>query len=367
LRFASWLEGKSGLSTIVRIVAGTGPQARKKQQEYLKELKAEIDNQKLPAFPRVIVAEDPETAVPVVLQSHGLGPVKPNTVLLNWYDRSSEYGEPGLKNYTRYLRVGLRYGCNLVLLAAGPDEFPTLEQIGPSDRRIDVWYRDDATGRLCLLLAYLVTRTERWHGARIRLLAAARAGQGGEEALQELKQMLEDVRITAEPLIVDDPGHEAIVRESAGSHLVFLPFRLTGDGPTAIHEGPLDDTLRQLGVTALVLARQDIDLDAEPEEGKPARIAEAVDAADQAEKTARKIEKEALKAEKDAAEARAKLEAAANGSVEPDQLEALTEVARQAAESAEKSKRGAAKARVKAEDAEREANSVKEDSESEDR
>jgi branched-subunit amino acid transport protein len=365
LRFASWLEGKSGLCTIVRIVAGKAAQARKKQQEALKELKAEIDQQKLPAFPRVIVTEDPEGAAAVVIQAHGLGPVKPNTVLLNWYDRSSEYGEPGLKNYTRYLRMGLRHGCNLVLLAAGPDEFPALEQVRPSDRCIDVWYRDDATGRLCLLLAYLVTRTERWQGARIRLIAAAPKASSGEEALQELKQMLEDVRITAEPLIVEDPGHEAIVRESAGSQLVFLPFRLTDDGPTGIHEGPLDDTLRRLGITALVLARQEINLDAEPEEGKPAQIAEAVDAADQARKTARKIEKEALKAEKGAAKVEAKLEAAANGAAEPDKLEALTEETRRAGESAEKSKRRAAKARVKADDAEREANSVKEETESE--
>ena len=66
-----------------------------------------------------------------------------------------------------------------------------------------------------------------------------------------------------------------------------------------------------------------------------------------------------------AAEVEAKLEAAANGSVEPDQLEALTEETHRAAELAEKSKRRAAKARVKADDAEREANSVKEETESE--
>ena len=71
--------------------------------------------------------------------------------------------------------------------------------------------------------------------------------------------------------------------------------------------------------------------------------------------------------EKDAAEAQAKLESAADGSTEPDQLEALTEEVRQTAELAEKSKRRAAKARVKADDAERQANSVKEDTESEDR
>ena len=365
LRFASWLEGNSGLCTIVRIVPGQGSEARRAQKEALKALKAEIDTLKLPAFPRVIVAADPEIAAPVVIQSHGLGPVRPNTVLLNWYDQSSAYGEPGLRSYGRYLRMGLRFGCNLVLLAAGPDEFAVVEQVRSSDRRIDVWYRDDATGRLCLLLAYLMTRTKGWKDARIRLLAAAPKEKSRDEAQQELEQMLEDARIPAELLIVDDPGHEAVVRASSASSVVFLPFRLTDEGPTSVHEGPLDDLLRKLGITTLVLARQDIDLDAEPEEGKPAQIAEAVDAAAKTEKTARKIEKEAAKAEKEARETKEKLDAAASTPGETDQVRELTEEAREAEEAAEKSKRRAAKARAKAEDAGRAADTLTGDVETE--
>jgi amino acid transporter len=358
LRFASWLEGKSGLSTLVRIIAEQGPQTRRVQGETLKALRAEIDKQKLPVFPRVIVAEDPEAAAPVLIQAHGLGPVRANTVLLNWYDRSSEYGEPGLRNYGRYLRMGLRFGCNLVLLAAGPDEFSVVERVSSSDRRIDVWYRDDATGRLCLLLAYLMTRTDGWKGARIRLLAAVPNDRSRDEAQQDLQQMLEDARITAEPLIVDDPGHEAVIRESRASSVTFLPFRLTDEGPTSVHEGPLDDVLRHLGITALVLARQDIDLDAEPEAGKYAEIVQAVDAAAEMTKTARKIEKDAVKAKKEAHEAKEKLEAAADSPAESDQLEELVEKVSEAEQAAEKAKRRAAKARAKAQDAGREADTL---------
>jgi amino acid transporter len=358
LRFASWLEGRSGLCTIVRLVRGEGPRTARQRQEAFQELKSEIDRHKLPAFPRVIVAPDPEVAAPVLLQSHGLGPVRANTVLLNWFDRSAEYGAPGLRNYARYLRMGLRFGCNLVLLGAGPDDFSVVERTEEKRRRIDVWFRDDLTGRLSVLLAYLMTRTEGWGGASIRLIAALPDSRQREEFAEELRGMLDDARITAEPLIVDDPGHEAIVRESAAASVVFLPLRLTDEGPVSVYEGALDDLIRKLGVTALVLARQEIDLDAEPEEGKHAEIAGAVDAKARMEKASRKAEKEAARAADEAREAQEKLDDARSSGGSAEELTPLVNGARSAAEEAEAKKRRAAKARAKAEEAAREANSL---------
>jgi len=201
LRFAAWLEGRSGLTTVVRVIRGEGLAGRRLQEEAFKELKAEIEKSGLPAFPRVIVAPTPQNVLPVLLQSHGLGPLRPNTVLLNWYDRSSDYGAPGLRHYARYLRQALRFRCNLVLLGAGPDEFDVIAKSEPADRRIDVWYRANATGNLTLLLAYLMTRTKGWDEAAIRLLAPAPRDKSREEALHGFQQMLDEVRIPAEPVI----------------------------------------------------------------------------------------------------------------------------------------------------------------------
>jgi amino acid transporter len=358
LRFASWLEGRSGLTTIVRVIAGEGAEGARLRQKELQELKAEIDRHKLSAFARVIVAPDPEGAAPVVLQSHGLGPVRPNTVLLNWFDRSADYGAPGMRSYGRYLRLALRFGCNLVLLGAAAEDFDVVAQTPAENRTIDVWYRDGATGRLSLLLAYLMTRTEGWQQARIRLLSAVQTGEQRDQALAELQQMLEDARISAEPLIVDDPGHAAMVRESAAASVVFVPFRLTDEGPTSIYEEPCDDLIRGLGVTALVLAKQDIDLDAQPEEGRPSEIAQAVDALDKTAKAARRTEKEAAKAETAAREAREKLVQAETTGTDESKLNGLADEARAAEEQAQRAKRRAAKARFKAEDAAKEANTL---------
>lgn len=43
------------------------------------------------------------------------------------------------------------------------------------ERRIDVWWWDDASSRLALLFAYLMKRTETWDQAALRLVAPASA------------------------------------------------------------------------------------------------------------------------------------------------------------------------------------------------
>ena len=47
-----------------------------------------------------------------------------------------------------------------------------LENIPSKNRRIDVWWWGDASSRLMLLLAYLMTRSDDWKDSKIRVLAA---------------------------------------------------------------------------------------------------------------------------------------------------------------------------------------------------
>jgi len=67
--------------------------------------------------------------------------------------------------------------------------------------QIDVWWRGDDTSRLMLLLAYLVTRREKWESAKIRLLAVNYSSDS-EKNREALAEILNEVRISAEPLIV---------------------------------------------------------------------------------------------------------------------------------------------------------------------
>jgi hypothetical protein len=245
--------------------------------------------------------------------------------------------------------VGLRFGCNVVILATDLESFASVAAQRPSDRRIDVWHRDNATGRLQLLLAYLMTRKTEWQDARIRLLAVPGKDQPPDQAREELEQMLEDVRIAAELEIVTGFEGETILEHSAGSSVVFLPFRLGDAGPRTVSDEPLDDVVRELGICAAVLAAQDITLDAEPEEGKHAEVAEAVDTAVKAQKTAEKAEKDAAETARHAEKLQDELEGVRSSDAAPETVAKLEESKRDADEEAEQSRRRAAKARAKAE------------------
>ncbi len=293
IRFASWIEGGSGVTTAVRILEGEGALVRKKRLEMEEELRKEIEDRELDAFALVVNFSNGEVGFPVLLQAAGLGPIRANTILLNWYDQDKgEKGIEGLKSYGKFLRGSVRFGCNVVVLATGSDTFKKLSLDSSARTRIDVWWRDDATSKLNLMLAYLMTRTPEWSGAEIRVLAAVHSAQVEQDRITQINEMLSDVRIDAEVEVVETISNEIIIQFSSKSSLVFAPFRLKDDGPIGIDETSLDDLVNKIPVLAMVLAAQDIELTSEPDEGKHGEIASAMDKVAKAESRVKHSEKE---------------------------------------------------------------------------
>jgi len=351
LRFASWIEGGSGLTTLVQFVTGEGPRVRRERDRQELELRQEIERQGLRAFSRVIVTGRGQEAMPLTLQSYGLGPVRANTMLLNWVDRRKGDGDLShMRRFGERLRIGLRHGCNVIVVSAHAGDFEKIERSKPRQRRIDVWYRDNASGRMMLMLAYLMTRTDTWSDARIRLHAVVDSG-GDEETLRErLREMLDDVRIVADVEIVAEAGTRVVVERSLDACAVLLPITVTEDGPRAIY-GDLGEMLPALGLTALVVASQDIELDAAPEEGRHGEIAQAMDEAQRTAKAVSKIERESRSATKQLETLREKLDRALADNSPEEEKTAIEEQIKQAIAECERHQKRAAKAQAKAETA----------------
>ncbi len=179
-----------------------------------------------------------------------------------------------------------------------------MQTVSSADRSIDVWWRDDPSGRLMLLLAHLMTRNAQWEEARIRLLTATSDPKNRTEAVKEdLRLMLEEIRIDAAPQVITDPDEQSIATNSEDASLVLMPFRMGNGKILGAYNTDIDDLARRGMMVALVLAAEDIDLDAEPEEGKHGEVAAALDALTAVGKKAGQLEKEATKALKKAAEA----------------------------------------------------------------
>ena len=353
LRFSSWLEGRSGLTTAVQILEGEGAKMIKLREECQTELRRHIKDSGVKAFDLVVTAPDLITGAKILLQSHGIGAVKANTIVLNWLEQRW-LNEEGERRYGENLAAALRLGCNVVILDAEYGDWLALQEKPREERVIDVWWWDDATSRLMLLLAYLITRNEEWSEAKIRVLFRS-AREAPEAALERMEQTLEDARIDAEPVILPELNADIVSESSREASLVMLPLRLRNCQPLGPFGDDPEDLFNRLPVVALVLAAEDIPLDAEPEDGEAGEAAARLDAADAATRKAEKAENKAARATQTAEALEAKVEKAESKEVNEEEKALLETRAAQAKEEAEKAARKSAKAKAKAEDAEREA------------
>jgi len=309
LQFAEWIGGTTGLVSAVKIVEGSVLKTAKEKETALTELNTCIREAGLRIFPLVVSGRDISQTLETLLQSYGIGPLKGNTLLCNWYGETLT-SFPGLTamKFGHNLRRAFRCGYNLVVFHGDPLRTDHLFDESKKERIIDVWWNNDASSRLMLLLAYLMTRSDLWGDATIRLLTVGETTNLAE-SIKLIEQQLEDVRIPAEPLLIPDMQPETVIEESGGSDLVFLPFRIKQSMLTDTGGLSLERVLTRLPPVALVMAAKDIDLDAEPEDGAAGQLAQALDHLHDAEKRLARAEEQQRKNEKQLFTLQEKLEA----------------------------------------------------------
>jgi amino acid transporter len=276
LRFAGWMAGGSGIIAVVRLVEGDGTRVETQRQcaEVETAIRAELAREDLDAFPLVVAASDLGVAASATVQAWGVGPIRANTILLNWVEHVG-FSTPAAPTwaYARMLRRAILLHRHVVVLDADAPEFTRLEQLGPDARRIDVWWRDDPSSRLALLLAYLMTRTDFWEDATIRLLVPAPAGEE-EAAIALLRKRLEEIRIDAECEAVPGADSARLTRLAHESAMMFLPLRLAGTRLLDPFGTAIESLLPELPIVALVGASGDVAL-GEEEASPPAASSSA--------------------------------------------------------------------------------------------
>ncbi len=147
-----------------------------------------------------------------------------------------------------------------------PREWDSLETVAASKRVIDVWWEDSSTGQLMLLLAYLLTRSHEWSGARIRLLGPRDVVDSTEKHGKVLRDRIEEIRIDSEVFVTPDHDENTDRRHlrhrvrsyscRSGSHggRFYSPFGWE-----------IGLAVARLPIVVLSLAAEDVDLEADPD------------------------------------------------------------------------------------------------------
>jgi hypothetical protein len=221
--YGHWLTAGHGVLTLGQVIHGELEDlfARRANQEKL--VRSFIRDQHLQAFPAVVVAPYLSDGIESLVQCHGLGAFRPNTVLLGWPtdpDRVESFGA--------ILRAVAGLGRSVVVIRAAEDvEDPWEAPPGT----IDVWWRGKRNGPLMLLLAHLLTTNPEWRTRTIRLLRVAASDAAEEELTAHLRELIEVSRIRATPaVIVDDDVIRVIQETSRAAAVVFLGFESPAEG-----------------------------------------------------------------------------------------------------------------------------------------
>lgn len=287
IAMASWLEGDSGFLTAVRLVEGSGPVLRKKVAGIEVDLVKEVEVAAPGAFARVLLVNDADVGVQTLVQSHGLGNVRPNLTLFGVRDLRGTDSEQA--TYGQMLQSCVRFGANVAVLNVRDDAWERFEETPRSQRSIALWWSDDQVGQFITLLGWLCQRHEQWSGASIIVYVPRTDTPDGAGRVQAV---LEAARIQAEVVEVDET-QAAFTDALSGSTMALAPLRVRRGKAIGPFETPLGMLVESLPLAVMVLATESVDLDAEADDSSLAEFAKATDQAESAQKWVAELDEQA--------------------------------------------------------------------------
>ena len=248
VEMAEWLSTGKGIVTFVQLVPGNTEQLMKSGavDQAKDEIEQYIKERGLQAFGASVAAESFVSGADVIMQSHGVGGLSSNAILMGMGGTVD-----GLTVQMHKVRRAALFGKSVMMLRYHQDR-------GWGDRAtIDVWWGGmGSNAPLMLLLAHLVQIHPDWSGARIRLLQIVNDESLSEASLAELNRLLEEVRVDAEPKVLVRKGEEKvgdiIRRESTPTDLTLLGLQAVEEDEAENYAKSLIELTQEVGSSLIV-------------------------------------------------------------------------------------------------------------------
>lgn len=230
----------------VSTVLPSGSRDLKQQLKLERTVRDYLQRRGVKALVRIVTADDPFDGAVRLVETYGLGPLVPNTIVMGdteQLDRKAEFC-----NAIAEIHASRR---NVVI-------FHENQQQGFGFRRnIDVWWGGmQANGSLMLLLAYLLRTDINWRNARIYLKLVVPDQAAAAAAEENLNTFSQNLRIDVIPQVIvaeDRPFDEILQQSSRNSDLIFLGMAEPSDTFMEYYE-KLQSRVAELPSTVFVLA-----------------------------------------------------------------------------------------------------------------
>ncbi|MCP4178019.1 MAG: amino acid permease [bacterium] len=216
LKFAVNFEGQKGMVSVVEFIEGKFFKLKKEREEEITKLNNFLKlNNFYSVFPEVIVSKSFDEGLSNFLQTHSIGPIKPNIIILGCPTNRLRK-----KPYIRHLNMIADLEKSFIIFKK-PDNIdePTI----PFGKYIDIWWRGHKNGSLMLILAYILVSNPQWKNISIRIIRIVDKVQNFTNAKNDLDNMINESRISAiAKVIISEDFKETLYQTSKNSAAVFI-------------------------------------------------------------------------------------------------------------------------------------------------
>ncbi|MFZ1753329.1 MAG: hypothetical protein WBO46_15660 [Caldilineaceae bacterium] len=248
VQVAEWLSRGQGIVSFFQLLVGDVERLAERDLRGVarRQIRSYIQERQMTAFAEADIVGNFYDGAVTVAQSHGVGGLEPNTVLMGWSE-----GEAGRVLLLRLLNTLVNLHKSVLFL-----HYDEVRGFGQR-RVIDVWWRGRSrNAELMLLLAHIVSRHTSWEGAQIRLLRVIHNEGGREQTERHLGELLDSVRLQATAVVVvvpeDEPFHRTVSEWSRETDLTLLGMNRPAAEARPAYAQRLDEMIGSVGTVLLV-------------------------------------------------------------------------------------------------------------------
>ncbi len=252
--FAMRLEASRGIVTLSEfIIAPREVLYRSTPRAEQKRLAKWVTENDLNVFPEVLVTPDFDIGLYHFLQSHSIGPIKPNIIMQSWPKDKALFDAFAMHMTT----IEKLHMSSLIYFDLEDRPYVVSYRTGT----IDIWWRGEKNGSLMILLAHLLQSNPYWKNTSIRLLRTVEHEKGVEPALNNLAEIANAARMDVQiKVIVSTSFVETFREESKQANIIFRGFMPpVGENMAQVYEQTIDQ-LKGMPPVILVNSSGDADL-----------------------------------------------------------------------------------------------------------
>ncbi len=252
IRYACLLSANRGIVSLAQIITGELEDRFVRRLEAEKLMRKFIIEEGFPAFPVVVVDENFTEGLKALLQCHGIGGLRPNTVLLGWS------GDPTRSTvFSTILSLSKNMNRSLLVVRCRQEE----EKWEVPTGAINIWWNDSKNAPMMLLMGFLLRENREWRHCPLRILRPVVPKADVENLTLEMNQMLSTARIDAEIVILptDDPL-SAVRQNIHPSAVLFAGFEPADENQAGVPVSNLQETIDLPGDVILVYNAGDVSL-----------------------------------------------------------------------------------------------------------